>query len=103
MSKKHYEKLAWLIGQYIVPLSLTEEGGMDAATRAEGIRLFIAELVIFLLEDNPRFDVGSFSHAILDSLHEFLGDDIIAEIKESLTQGMEADRHDDDGIMKNDL
>ena len=63
MSKKHYEFIAWLIGQYVIPMSLHEEFGMDAPSRAMGVKLFITQLAAFLLEDNPRFDRCKFFEA----------------------------------------
>ena len=102
MSKKHYEFIAWLIGQYVIPMSLHEEFGMDAPSRAMGVKLFITHLAAFLLEDNPRFDPGRFSEAILASMREALGDEFMEAMDKGIAM-LERDSGNDDGIMTNDL
>jgi len=55
MTKKDYEKLAWLIGQYILPLSMPDEAGMTVDRRRVGVHIFLAEVVLWLMEDNPGY------------------------------------------------
>ena len=74
MTKKDYEKLAWFIGQYVLPLSLPEEAGMTADRRRVGCHLFLAEIVLWLMDDNPRFDSRKFCDAVIASLKAMIGD-----------------------------
>ena len=74
MHKKHYERLAWLIGQYVLPLSLPEEAGMTADRRRVGCHLFLAEIVLWLMDDNPRFNSRKFCDAVIASLKAMIGD-----------------------------
>ena len=98
MHKKHYERLAWLIGQYVLPLSLPEEAGMTEDRRRVGCHLFLAEIVIWLMEDNPRFNSRKFCDAVIVSLKEIMGE---FEIQEWMQE--QESRNNDDGIMTNDL
>ena len=99
MHKKHYERLAWLIGQYVLPLSLPEEADMTVDRRRVGGHLFLAEIVLWLMEDNPRFDSRKFCDAVIASLKEIMVD---FEIDQEWMQEQES-RNNDDGIMTNDL
>ena len=74
MHKKHYERLAWLIGQYVLPLSMPEETGMTVDRRRVGVHLFLAEIVLWLMDDNPRFNSRKFCDAVIASLKEMIGD-----------------------------
>ena len=98
MHKKHYERLAWLIGQYVLPLSLPEEAGMTEDRRRVGCHLFLAEIVIWLMDDNPRFDSRKFCDAVIASLKEIMGE---VKIEEWMQE--QESRNNDDGIMTNDL
>ena len=88
MSKKDYEKLAWLIGQYVMPLSMSADAGMTQEKRRMGVHLFLSEVVIWLMDDNSRFDSEKFCKAVMDSVDEILGNQ---------------ESGSDDGIMTNDL
>ena len=99
MHKKHYERLAWLIGQYVLPLSLPEEADMTVDRRRVGCHLFLAEIVLWLMEDNPRFSSHKFCDAVIASLKEIMVD---FEIDQEWMQEQES-RNNDDGIMTNDL
>ena len=88
MSKKDYEKLAWLIGQYVMPLSMSADAGMTQEKRRIGVHLFLSEVVIWLMDDNSRFDSEKFCKAVMDSVDEILGNQ---------------ESGSDDGIMTNDL
>lgn len=88
MSKKDYEKLAWLIGQYVMPLSMGAEAGMTQDKRKLGVHLFLAETVLWLMDDNPRFSSEKFCKAVMDSVDTVLGMDM---------------ESDNDGIMTSDL
>ena len=98
MHKKHYERLAWLIGQYVLPLSLPEEAGMTEDRRRVGCHLFLAEIVLWLMEDNPRFNSRKFCDAVIASLKEIMGE---FELEEWMQE--QESRNNDDGIMTNDL
>lgn len=98
MHKKHYERLAWLIGQYVLPLSLPEEADMTVDRRRVGVHLFLAEIVLWLMEDNPRFNSRKFCDAVIVSLKEQMGE---FEIQEWMQE--QESRNNDDGIMTNDL
>ena len=74
MHKKHYERLAWLIGQFVLPLSMPEETGMTVDRRRVGVHLFLAEIVLWLMDDNPRFNSRKFCDAVIASLKEIIGD-----------------------------
>jgi len=74
MHKKHYERLAWLIGQFVLPLSMPEETGMTVDRRRVGVHLFLAEIVLWLMDDNPRFNSRKFCDAVIASLKEMIGD-----------------------------
>ena len=74
MHKKHYERLAWLIGQFVLPLSMPEETGMTVDRRRVGVHLFLAEIVLWLMDDNPRFDSRKFCDAVIASLKAMIGD-----------------------------
>jgi len=74
MHKKHYERLAWLIGQYVLPLSMPEEADMTVDRRRVGVHLFLAEIVLWLMDDNPRFDSRKFCDAVIVSLKAMIGD-----------------------------
>jgi len=88
MSKKDYEKLAWLIGQYVMPLSMSADAGMTQEKRRIGVHLFLSEIVLWLMDDNSRFDSEKFCKAVMDSVEEILGNEELGS---------------DDGIMTNDL
>jgi len=88
MSKKDYEKLAWLIGQYVMPLSMSADAGMTQEKRRIGVHLFLSEIVLWLMDDNSRFDSEKFCKAVMDSVEEILGNE---------------ESGSDDGIMTNDL
>ena len=88
MSKKDYEKLAWLIGQYVMPLSMSADAGMTQEKRRMGVHLFLSEVVIWLMDDNSRFDSEKFCKAVMDSVDEILGNQ---------------ESGSDDSIMTNDL
>ena len=88
MSKKDYEKLAWLIGQYVMPLSMSADAGMTQERRRIGVHLFLSEIVLWLMDDNSRFDSEKFCKAVMDSVEEILGNEELGS---------------DDGIMTNDL
>ena len=88
MSKKDYEKLAWLIGQYVMPLSMSADAGRTQEKRRIGVHLFLSEVVIWLMDDNSRFDSEKFCKAVMDSVDEILGNQ---------------ESGSDDGIMTNDL
>ena len=88
MSKKDYEKLAWLIGQYVMPLSMSADAGMTQERRRIGVHLFLSEIVLWLMDDNSRFDSEKFCKAVMDSVEEILGNE---------------ESGSDDGIMTNDL
>ena len=88
MSKKDYEKLAWLIGQYVMPLSMSADAGMTQEKRRMGVHLFLSEVVIWLMDDNSRFDSEKFCKAVMDSVDEILGNQ---------------ESGSNDGIMTNDL
>ena len=94
MSKKDYEKLAWLIGQYVMPLSMSAEAGMTQEKRRIGVHLFLSEIVLWLMDDNSRFDSEKFCKAVMDSVDEILGN------QES---GSDEESGSDDGIMTNGL
>ena len=98
MHKKHYERLAWLIGQYVLPLSLPEEVDMTVDRRRVGVHLFLAEVVLWLMEDNPRFSSHKFCDAVIASLKEIMGE---FELEEWMQE--QESRNNDDGIMTNDL
>ena len=98
MHKKHYERLAWLIGQYVLPLSLPEEADMTVDRRRVGCHLFLAEIVLWLMEDNPRFNSRKFCDAVIDSLKEIMGE---VKIEEWMQE--QESRNNDYGIMTNDL
>ena len=102
MHKKHYEYIAWLIGQYVIPMSLHDDFGMTPTARAVGVKLFVQHLAAFLIEDNPRFDPGRFSDAILASMREALGDEFMEAMAKGIAM-LESDSGRDDGIMTNDL
>ena len=74
MHKKHYERLAWLIGQFVLPLSMPEETGMTVDRRRVGVHLFLAEIVLWLMDDNPRFNSRKFCDAVIASLKAMIGD-----------------------------
>jgi hypothetical protein len=99
MHKKHYERLAWLIGQYVLPLSLPEEAGMTADRRRVGCHLFLAEIVLWLMDDNPRFDSRKFCDAVIVSLKEIMGD---FELDEEWMQEQENRQEFDTGTMTSD-
>ena len=88
MTRKDYEKLAWLIGQYVMPLSMSADAGMTQEKRRIGVHLFLSELVIWLMDDNSRFDSEKFCKAVMDSLDEIRGNQ---------------ESGSDDGTMTNDL
>ena len=102
MHKKHYEYIAWLIGQYVIPMSLHDDFGMTPTAWAVGVKLFVQHLAAFLIEDNPRFDPGRFSDAILASMREALGDEFMEAMAKGIAM-LESDSGSDDGIMTNDL
>jgi len=88
MTRKDYEKLAWLIGQYVMPLSMSADAGMTQEKRRIGVHLFLSEIVLWLMDDNSRFDSEKFCKAVMDSVDEILGNQ---------------ESGSDDGIMTNDL
>ena len=88
MTRKDYEKLAWLIGQYVMPLSMSADAGMTQEKRRIGVHLFLSEIVLWLMDDNSRFDSEKFCKAVMDSVEEILGNEELGS---------------DDGIMTNDL
>ena len=97
MHKKHYERLAWLIGQYVLPLSLPEEVDMTVDRRRVGVHLFLAEIVLWLMDDNPRFDSKKFCDAVIVSLKEIMPVELVAEWMRE-----QESRNNDDGIMTSD-
>ena len=98
MHKKHYERLAWLIGQYVLPLSLPEEADMTVDRRRVGCHLFLAEIVLWLMDDNPRFNSHKFCDAVIASLKEIMGE---FEIQEWM-QDQEGHQEFDTGTMTSD-
>jgi len=99
MTKKDYEKLAWFIGQYVLPLSLPEEAGMTEDRRRVGVHIFLAEIVLWLMDDNPRFDSRKFCDAVIVSLKEIMVD---FEIDQEWMQEQENRQEFDTGTMTSD-
>jgi hypothetical protein len=99
MTKKDYEKLAWLIGQYILPLSMPDEAGMTVDRRRVGVHIFLAEVVLWLMEDNPRFSSKKFCDAVIASLKDIMGD---FELDAEWTQEQGSGQEFDTGTMTSD-
>ena len=98
-SKKEYEMMAEAIGKFLIPLGIEN---MDSETRKVGIECFVMCVMTWYSDDNPNFSWDKFMAAVTASATE-IAELVYGDLRN--TEGTEGtdDRHDDDGIMTNDL